>query len=72
MRIMARALKGKGALQRDPAVHFRADVDALVVKGIEGRPFPYQVDGDFLGEITRIELRHEPEVMDLVVPVASD
>ena len=68
-RVMGRALKGKGALQRDPAVHYRGDVDALTVVGVNGAPFPYQVDGDFLGEVGRIELRHEPEVIDLVLPL---
>ncbi len=68
-RIVARAVKGNGALQRDPAIHYRADVDALVVEALGGRPFPHQIDGDFLGETTRVELRHEREVLDLVLPV---
>lgn len=68
-RIVARALRGHGALQRDPAIHYRPDVDALVVEAIGGEPFPYQVDGDYLGPIARVELRHEPEVLDLVVPL---
>lgn len=68
LRVVTRALMGKGALQRDPAVHYRADVDALVVEAIDGRPFPHQIDGDFLGETTRVELRHAPEVLDLVLP----
>jgi diacylglycerol kinase family enzyme len=70
-RIVYRALKGKGALARDPHVHYRADVHALVVDGLDGKPFPYQVDGDYLGEVTRVELRHEPDVLDLVMPAPS-
>ena len=70
-RIVAKALRGKGALQRDPSIHYRPDVDALVVEGIDGEPFPYQLDGDHLGSIRRIDLRHRPEVMDLVVPVGT-
>ena len=31
-------------------------------------PFPYQVDGDYLGEIDRLGFRHEPDSLDLVVP----
>ncbi len=72
LRVVARALQGNGALARDPAVHYRSDVVGLVVDGIDGAPFPYQVDGDYLGEIKRIELRHVPNVMDLVVPVGVD
>lgn len=69
LRVVFRALQGGGALARDPAVHYRPDVDQLVVEGLDAKPFPYQVDGDYLGEITRLELRHVPDVMDLVVPV---
>jgi diacylglycerol kinase family enzyme len=68
LRVVGRALQGGGALARDPAVHYRADVIGLVVEAIGGRPFPYQVDGDFLGEITRLELRHVPEALDVVLP----
>lgn len=69
LRVFGRALQGEGALARDPAVHYRYDQPGLLVEGIDGRPFPYQVDGDYLGEIARLELRHVPEVMDLVLPV---
>jgi diacylglycerol kinase family enzyme len=31
-------------------------------------PFPYQVDGDYLGETTELHFRHEPEVLRLVRP----
>ncbi len=71
LRVVGRALQGHGALAKDPAIHYRYDVPGLVVDGIDGKPFPYQVDGDYLGEINRLELRHVPHVMDLVVPVAS-
>jgi diacylglycerol kinase family enzyme len=32
-------------------------------------PFPYQVDGDFLGETEQLVFRHEPDVLDLVLPL---
>jgi diacylglycerol kinase family enzyme len=35
------------------------------------RPFPYQVDGDYLGETRRLRFQHRPEVMDLVFPLGS-
>ena len=69
LRVVGRALKGDGSLARDPAVHYRADVVGALVEAIDGRPFPYQADGDFLGTTRRIELRHAADVMDLVVPV---
>jgi diacylglycerol kinase family enzyme len=31
-------------------------------------PFPYQVDGDYLGEVTRLDFGYEPDVLTLVVP----
>jgi diacylglycerol kinase family enzyme len=71
VRVMVKALQANGSLARDRSIHYRGDVDAVVEEGIDGRPFPYQIDGDHLGEIERIELRHEPEVLDLVLPVGQ-
>lgn len=31
-------------------------------------PFPYQVDGDYLGEVEELVFRHHPDVLELVVP----
>ncbi|MFV1989416.1 MAG: diacylglycerol kinase family protein, partial [Acidimicrobiales bacterium] len=31
-------------------------------------PVPYQVDGDFLGEVSNVVIEHHPEVLDLVWP----
>jgi len=31
-------------------------------------PFPYQVDGDHLGDATLLTLKHEPEILKLVLP----
>ena len=42
------------------------DVQSLQVTG--HGPFPYQVDGDFLGDVTHLTLRHEPDCLDLLVP----
>jgi hypothetical protein len=41
-------------------------VDKLTVNGYG--PFPYQVDGDYLGETEQLEFRHEPEILRLVHP----
>ena len=36
---------------------------------IEGeQSFPYQVDGDYLGETRRLEFRHRPDALKLVRP----
>ena len=55
-----------GGVKPSRAVDVHEDVAELVVKG--HRPFPYQVDGDYLGEVTSLRFRHEPDIIDLVLP----
>ena len=47
-------------------VDYRTDLTGLRVVG--HGPFPYQVDGDFLGETTELVIRHEPDALRLVRP----
>jgi diacylglycerol kinase family enzyme len=44
----------------------RVDVERVVIRGLG--PFPYQMDGDFLGPTERLEFRHVPDALDLFVP----
>ena len=61
------ALLGRGEGVRTTRQVLRADdVASLEVTGFG--PFPYQVDGDFLGEVERVTLRHEPDCLDLILP----
>lgn len=53
-------------VRRSHVVDYRPDVASVVVTGHGS--FPYQVDGDHLGDTERLELRHEPDVLSLVVP----
>jgi diacylglycerol kinase family enzyme len=62
------ALRGK-AVHASRVVDEHVDVDAFTVRG--HRPFPYQVDGDYLGEVTQLRFRYEPDIIDLVVPGAG-
>lgn len=64
--LVASALLSGEHLRRSRHTDYRADLDQVVVTG--HGPFPYQVDGDYLGETERLELRHAPEVLDLVMP----
>ena len=48
-------------------VHSRTDVLAAVVAS--DTPFPYQLDGDYLGETTRLEFHYAPEALALALPV---
>jgi diacylglycerol kinase family enzyme len=59
------ALKGGGVQPNDHLVEW-TDVSELVVSG--STPFPYQVDGDYLGETTRLEFSHVPDAVRLVYP----
>ena len=59
------ALRGK-PIHASRVVDEHVDVGSFRVLG--HRPFPYQVDGDFLGDATSLTLKHEPEVLRLVVP----
>ena len=47
----------------------RDDVDLAEI--VATRPVPWQVDGDHAGEADRLVVRHHPDAMDLVVPLAS-
>jgi diacylglycerol kinase family enzyme len=64
---MAASALGTGAwLRHHRKVDYRTDLAALTVKG--HGPFPYQVDGDYLGETEQLELRHEPAALTIVQP----
>ena len=66
---IAGALRGGGV---KPADHLdiRVDVSRLVVE--HPTPFPYQVDGDALGETNRLDFWHVPDAVRLVFPIAPD
>ena len=65
LRGLAGALRGRGITTSDDIVEW-THLDNLVVSHAD--PFPYQVDGDHLGELTRLEFRHVPDAVRLVVP----
>ncbi len=67
MRIIGSALAGGRHLRSSRWTDYRHDLVEITVTG--HGPFPYQVDGDHLGDTERLVLRHEPEVLDLVMPV---
>jgi diacylglycerol kinase family enzyme len=61
-----------GALGVGRRIRTHRNVD--VREGLQGlvvtsdRPVPYQVDGDHLGEVTRLDFRYEADAIRLVVP----
>ena len=66
LRIIASALGNGQAMRRSRWVDHRTDLSGLTIRAYG--PIPYQVDGDYLGEVEHLTFRHEPEVLDLVVP----
>jgi len=56
-------------LARNDAVLQRADLTALTIIALHG-PFPWQVDGDYLGEVERLEIRYVPDALVLVMPTS--
>lgn len=67
-RILASALGSGSRLRNDRNVAFETDVVAAEIEGFG--PIPHQVDGDYLGDVEHLSLRHEPDMLSLVVPVA--
>jgi diacylglycerol kinase family enzyme len=65
LRGLGSALGGGGITPSEHLIEWR-DVDRLVVEHTE--PFPYQVDGDFLGSVDRLEFDHVPNAVQLVFP----
>jgi diacylglycerol kinase family enzyme len=64
--LLASALRDGMGIRRSRHVDYRYDLDAVTIDG--HGPVPYQVDGDYLGTIEHLELRHHPNAMQLVVP----
>ncbi|MGH9149556.1 MAG: diacylglycerol/lipid kinase family protein [Acidimicrobiales bacterium] len=53
-----------------PAVSYHHDVAEVTVEG--HGPFPYQLDGELLGETTRLVLTHCPDQLNVAVPAPLD
>ena len=65
LKSLAGALRG-GGVQPAPYLDLRSDLDRFEV--VSQRPFPYQVDGDYLGEVSRLGFEHCPNAVRLLVP----
>jgi len=66
LRMLASALGRGRYLARAAGVDRRSGVTRLTVQG--WGPFPYQVDGDFMGESEELEFEWRPGVLSLVRP----
>lgn len=59
------AIRGGGRLAKHRNVDVRTHLTGFTVHA--HRPFPWQVDGDHLGNAELLDFRYEPEVLSLVV-----
>ena len=64
--LIGSALGSGTRLRKSRHVALQLDVDEATVVGYG--PVPYQVDGDYLGDVERLDVRHEPDVLRLVIP----
>ena len=69
LNLVSGAIRGSTAFHNHSYVDYRADVTDFRVEG--HRPFPYQVDGDYLGEVTSLDFSYAPNVLKLVAPNPS-
>jgi diacylglycerol kinase family enzyme len=60
-------LRGGGVKPSDH-LDLRTDLTSLTVAS--DAPFPYQLDGDYLGETRRLDFEHHPDAVNLVYPRA--
>ncbi len=70
LQLAAAALRGADKLAKVKGVEVRSDVRELTVTG--HGPFPYQVDGDFMGPTGQLFFRYTPDALRLVMPQRLD
>ena len=72
--LVGSALGGGKRLRSHPKVDYRPELKEITVVGCQSEPdcpcdrFPYQADGDYLGEAEHLTLTFEPDRLALVMP----
>ncbi len=66
LRSAASALRSGRMFARHPKLAERTDLRALTITGYG--PFPWQVDGDYLGEVERLDISWQPDFLTIVTP----
>lgn len=54
-------------VEHDKNIAQHTDLERLTLVGTRG-PFPWQVDGDYLGDTERLEIRYEPDTLTILMP----
>lgn len=66
--VIVATMTGRGGPRLAERKHV-AYASGLTAVDVHGRgPFPYQLDGDYLGEVEDLEIRYHPDLLSLVVP----
>ncbi|MEK7294943.1 MAG: diacylglycerol kinase family protein [Actinomycetota bacterium] len=65
LRTLYSALR-KGGIQTSTGVDVHTDAENITINF--PAPFPYQLDGDYIGETTNLEIQHCPDALRLVRP----
>jgi diacylglycerol kinase family enzyme len=65
-RLALKSLRSNDGVRTGRGVDLRSDLHGVTVRS--DTPFPYQLDGDHLGDVTEIVFAWEPEILNLVVP----
>lgn len=65
-RLVTSTLRSSDGVQTGKGLDVRSDVREVTLSS--EIPFPYQLDGDYLGEVTSMHLTWEPDALRLVVP----
>lgn len=65
--IVGSALMSGRYLRHHPRADFRTDVHGAEITGYGS--FPYQLDGDYLGDVESLTLRHDPDLLDVFMPL---
>jgi diacylglycerol kinase family enzyme len=65
-RAIGSAMASGRHLAGSPDVTQVGDVTECTISA--ARPFPWQVDGDYLGEVEHLDVRHDPDCLSLVLP----
>lgn len=71
--LMLKTLYGalrKGGISASSGVDIQTEVESITINF--PAPFPYQLDGEYLGETTNLEIRHCPDALRLVRPSFTD
>jgi diacylglycerol kinase family enzyme len=64
--VMWRALSGAARIARHRRVESFAGVESAKVRSLDGRPIPFQVDGDHVGDAEEVTFSVEPSAISVV------